>query len=94
MAKPQYLETQKLIAAFMKASAPLEAYLQQGGELTARDLSSIELTLSGLLNFLGTWKRKCTTLKGSSDALLPAVSPSFRKSARKARTSRRRKTAT
>ena len=86
----RYLETQKMIATFMKACAPLEAYLQEGGELIERDLSSIELTVTGLVTFLGTWKRKYTTLKLSSDALIPVVGPSFRKSPRKPRNPRRR----
>ena len=90
MAQPRYLDTQKMVATFMKASAPLETYLQEGRELTQQDLSSIELTVSGLVTFLGTWKRKYTTLKVSSDALIPAVSPSFRKSSGKPRTSKRR----
>lgn len=90
-AQSRYLETQKMIATFMKACAPLEAYLQEGGELTERDLTSVDLTVTGLVTFLGTWKRKHTTLKLSSDTLLPAVSPSFRKSSRKPRNSRRRR---
>jgi len=84
MAKPRYLETQKMVATFMKACAPLETYLQQGGELTDGDLRSIELTVTGLITFLETWKRKYTKLKISSDALLPAVIPSVRKSPRRA----------
>ena len=72
----------------MKGCAPLEAYLQEGGELTDADLRSIELTVMGLVTFLEAWKRKHTTLKISS-ALLPAVAPSFRKSHRKRRAPRR-----
>jgi hypothetical protein len=89
MAKPQYLNTQKMVAAFMKACAPLEAYLQEGRELTDADLRSIELTIMGLVTFFETWKRKNTTLKVSSDVLFPVVSPSIRKSNRKPRAPRR-----
>ena len=70
-----------MIATFMKASTPLEAYSQEGGQLSERDLSSIELTVSGLVSFLATWKRTHTTLMMSSDAF--AVSPSFRKAHKK-----------
>src|ERR671910_30479 len=52
------IETQKLIAHFMSASAPLERYLQQGKPLTALQLESISLTIDGLFTFLDTWKRK------------------------------------
>ncbi len=84
MAKLQDLaRTKKMIATFMKASAPLEAYLQEGGELTDSDLSSIELTITGLVTFLETWKRKHTTLKLSSG--IPPVGPSYRKPSRKPR---------
>ena len=88
MAKPPYLVTQKMVATFMKGCAPLEAYLQEGGELTDADLRSIELTVMGLVTFLETWKREYTTLKISS-ALLPAITSSFRKSYRKPRAPRR-----
>ena len=88
-AQPKYLATQKMIATFMKACAPLEAYLQEGGELTERDLTSIDLTVTGLVTFLGTWKRKHTTLKLSLDSLIPVVGPSFRNSSRKPRNPRR-----
>ena len=80
-AQPRYLDTQKMIATFMKASTPLEAYLQEGGQLSERDLSSIELTVSGLVTFLAAWKRKHTPLMMSSDAF--AGSPSFRKAHKK-----------
>jgi hypothetical protein len=89
MDKTEYLTTQKMVAAFMKASVPLETYLQQGGELTEADLRSVELTLMGLTTFFETWKRKYTTLKVPSDILFPAVTPSFRKSPRKPRAPRR-----
>jgi hypothetical protein len=52
------VETQKLIAHFMSASAPLERYLQQGRPLTALQLESISLTIDGLFTYLDTWKRK------------------------------------
>jgi hypothetical protein len=82
MAKRQDLaRSKKMIATFMKASAPLEAYLQAGGELTDTDLNSIELTITGLVTFLDTWKRKHTTLKLSSN--IPLVRPSSRGSRRK-----------
>jgi hypothetical protein len=51
-------ETQKLIAAFMSASAPLERYLQEGRPLTALQLESISLTVDGLYTFLDIWNRK------------------------------------
>ena len=60
--KPRYLATQKMVATFMKACAPLEAY-SQGGELTEQDLTSIELSVAGLVTFLGTWKRKYTVFE-------------------------------
>jgi hypothetical protein len=89
MDRSRYLTTQKMVSTFMKASAPLETYLQQGGELTEADLRSVELTIMGLMTFLETWKRKYTTLKVSSGVLLPAVAPSFRKSSKKPRAPRR-----
>ena len=89
MDRSRYLTTQKMVSTFMKASAPLEAYLQQGGELTESDLRSIESTIMGLVTFLETWKRKYTTLKVSSGVLLPAYSPFFGKSSRKPRAPRR-----
>lgn len=72
-----------MIATFMKGATPLEAYLQQGGELTDSDLKTIEVTISALVTFLDIWKRKHTTLKLSSG--LPLVGPSVRKSSRKPR---------
>jgi hypothetical protein len=78
-----------MVAAFMKACAPLESYLQQGGELTEGDLRSVELTIMGLVTFFETWKRKHTTLKVSSGVLSPLVAPAFGKSSRKPRTPRR-----
>ncbi len=88
MAKQRDLvSTKKMIATFMKGSAPLEAYLQEGGELTDTDLNSIELTITGLVTFLDTWKRKHTTLKLSSG--IPLIGASFRKTTRKPRASRR-----
>ncbi|WHZ25334.1 MAG: hypothetical protein OJF51_000129 [Nitrospira sp.] len=87
MAKPQYLATQKMIATFMKGCSPLEAYLQQGRELTDQDLSSVEVTITGLVTFLDTWKRKHTSLKLSSG--FPLVTASVRKSTRKPRVPRR-----
>jgi hypothetical protein len=52
MDRSEYLTTQKLVATFMVASAPLEAYFQQGGELTEADLRSVELTSWDLCRFL------------------------------------------
>jgi hypothetical protein len=89
MDQSRYLTTQKMVSTFMKASVPLETYLQQGGELTEADLRSVQLTIMGLVTFFETWKRKYTTLKISSDALLPAVAPSLRKYSRKRRAPRR-----
>lgn len=77
-----------MIATFMKGAAPLETYLQAGGELTDPDFNSIELTITGLVTFLETWKRKHTTLKLSSG--IPLVGPSFLKSSRKPRGAKRR----
>ena len=90
MGKPRYLGTQKMVATFMKTCAPLETYLQEGGELTEGDLRSIEITVTGLVTFLETWKRKNTALKVSSDTLFPVVSASFRKSSKRLRGAKRR----
>lgn len=79
--------TKKMIATFMKASAPLEAYLQEGGELTDTDLNSVELTITGLVTFLESWKRKHTVLKVSSG--IPLVGRSFRPSSGTTRAPRR-----
>ena len=51
-------KTDKLIATFMTASAPLESYLQQGNPLTDQQLELISLTVSGLNTFLDSWERK------------------------------------
>jgi hypothetical protein len=51
-------EAHKLIATFMSASAPIEAYLQQGKPLTNQQLELISLTVFGLQNFLNAWKRR------------------------------------
>lgn len=77
-----------MIATFMKGAVPLETYLQAGGELTDSDLNSIELTITGLVTFLETWKRKHTTLRLSSG--MPLVGPSILKSSPKPRVQRRR----
>jgi hypothetical protein len=47
-----------MIAEFMKACAPVEAYLQQGQPLTPLQLDSIATAISGLQTFLDVWKRK------------------------------------
>lgn len=49
---------QRMIAEFMKACAPVEAYLQQGQPLTPLQLDSIATAVSGLQTFLDVWKRK------------------------------------
>ena len=51
-------EVQRMIADFMKASAPLETYLQQRGPLTPLQIESITLTVSGLQTFINVWKKK------------------------------------
>ena len=51
-------KTDKLIATFMTASAPIESYLQQGKPLTDQQLELISLTISGLQTFLDAWMRK------------------------------------
>ena len=52
------VETQRLIAHLMLASAPVEEYLQQNKPLTAQQYESLSLTLEGLQTFLEVWKRK------------------------------------
>ena len=41
-------EVQRMVAAFMKASTPLETYLQQGGPLSPLQLDLVASTLAGL----------------------------------------------
>ena|SRR5215510_1026758 len=53
-------KVQRMIADFMKASSPLEAYLQEGGSLSPLQLECIANTISGLQTFLDGWKRKNT----------------------------------
>ena len=52
------LQTNQLLATFMSASAPMEAYLQQGGPLTPLQLQSLTLTIDGLQSFLNRWVEK------------------------------------
>ena len=52
------LDPQRLLANFMSASALMETYLQQGGQLTPLQLESLSLTIEGLQSFLDIWKRK------------------------------------
>ncbi len=54
----EQMEANRLIADFMTASTPLEAYLQQGQPLTALQLQSITNTIDGLQTFLDVWHRK------------------------------------
>ena len=49
---------QELIAKFMAASSPLEAYLQQKGPMTDVQLESLSVTLESLQTFLQIWKQK------------------------------------
>ena len=51
-------EVQRMVADFMKASTPLETYLQQGGPLSPLQLDLVASTVSGLQTFLDIWKRK------------------------------------
>ena len=51
-------ETQKLIAHFMSASAPLERYLQEARPLTDLQLESISLTVDELYTYPDIWKRR------------------------------------
>jgi hypothetical protein len=51
-------EVQRMVAAFMKASTPLETYLQQGGPLSPLQLDLVASTVLGLQTFLDLWKRK------------------------------------
>jgi hypothetical protein len=51
-------EVQRMVADFMKASTPLETYLQQGGPLSSLQLDLVASTVSGLQTFLDIWKRK------------------------------------
>jgi hypothetical protein len=51
-------EVQRMVADFMKASTPLETYLQQGGPLSPLQLDLVASTVSGLQTFLDSWKRK------------------------------------
>lgn len=52
------IEANRLVADFMTASAPLEAYLQQGQPLTPLQLQSITNTIDGLQTFLDVWHKK------------------------------------
>jgi len=52
------LQTNQLLATFMSASAPIEAYLQEGGPLTPLQLQSLTLTIDGLQSFLNRWVNK------------------------------------
>ena len=60
-------KTQKLIARFMSASSPVEAYLQKHGPLTHIEVESLTLTVSGLQTFLEIWKRKENERLGQPD---------------------------
>ena len=51
-------EVQRMVADFMKASTPLETYLQQGGPLSPLQLDLVASTLSGLQTFFEIWKRQ------------------------------------
>ena len=51
-------QVQRMVADFMKASTPLETYLQQGGPLSPLQLDLVASTVSGLQTFLDIWKRK------------------------------------
>lgn len=52
------IQIRRLLADLMSASAPIEEYLRQGRPLTAQELDSLSLTISGLQTFLDVWKRK------------------------------------
>ena len=54
----EQLHANQLLATFMSASAPMEAYLQQGGALTPLQLQSLTLTIEGLQSFLNRWVEK------------------------------------
>ena len=51
-------EVQRMVADFMKASTPLETYLQQGGPLSPLQVDLVASTLSGLQTFFEIWKRQ------------------------------------
>jgi hypothetical protein len=55
------MQVQRMVTDFIKASTPLEAYLQQGGPLSSLQLDSVAATVSGLQTFLDIWKRKNIT---------------------------------
>ena len=52
------IEVQRMVADFMKASTPLETYLQQGGPLSPLQFDPVASTVSALQTFLGIWQRK------------------------------------
>jgi hypothetical protein len=51
-------EVDRLVADFMKASTPLETYLQQRRHLTRLQLQSITNTIDGLKIFLDLWNKQ------------------------------------
>jgi hypothetical protein len=51
-------QTECLIANFVSVSIPVEEYLRHGRPLTAQELESVSLTITGLKTFLELWKRK------------------------------------
>lgn len=58
MSDPPPFESQGLVARFMTASSPVEAYLQQHGPLSPIELDSLTSTVASLQRFLDLWKRK------------------------------------
>ena len=48
----------RLIAAFMSSSLPMEEYLLEQRRLTDLQLQSLSLTITNLQAFLDHWKRK------------------------------------
>ena len=51
-------EVQRMVADFMKASTPLETYLQQGGPLSPLQLDLVASTLAGLQTFFRYMEKK------------------------------------
>ncbi|WP_173047556.1 hypothetical protein [Nitrospira sp. KM1] len=52
------LDRKRLVADFMRACAPLEAYIQQAGYLTKLEFESIQTTVDTFQLFLDSWQRK------------------------------------
>ncbi len=55
--EPKILGVNRLVGDFLRASAPLETYLQQRGPLSNLHVQSIELSLNCLQHFLKAWKK-------------------------------------